>query len=121
MLVNHTVVTDPSIQQAGCDLPHCMWFLLIASRQAIWNVLQTYTNGASPNQLSVNAVSSRLYTTRRFYPLTRSEAMAVAGIHLEAVANRVWGWKFRGTAPVGDLGDEVPQKPKQFADNIYRF
>ena len=47
--------------------------------------------------------------------------MAVAGIHLEAVANRVWGWKFRGTAPVGDLGDEVPQKPKQFADIIYRF
>jgi len=28
---------------------------------------------------------------------------------------------FRGKAPVGVLGDEVPQKLKQFADVVYRF
>ena len=42
-----------------------------------------------------------------------------------AIAHRVFGWKSpvgsRGEAPVEGLGDEVSQKPEQFADIVYRF
>ena len=53
-VVNHTIVTDPTIRQLGFDLRHHTWSLLNRARRikVQWvHVVQICTNGASPNHL----------------------------------------------------------------------
>ena len=44
-----------------------------------------------------------------------------SGIFVGAVAHGVPQWGPGGKAPIGDLGNKVPQKLKQFANIGYRF
>ena len=61
-VVNHTIVTDPTIRQPGFDLPRHTWSLLnrFPGRS---HVVLTCTNGVSPNHLLVIVASDRPRTT----------------------------------------------------------
>jgi len=62
-VVNHTIVTDPTIRQPGFDLPRHTWSLWwTVSGQVKAHVL-TVTNGVSPNHLPVIVASDRPRTT----------------------------------------------------------
>jgi len=59
-VVNHTIVTDHTIWHPGFDLPHHTW---LVSGQVKAHVVQTCTNGVSPNHLPVIVTSLRPWTT----------------------------------------------------------
>jgi len=48
-VINHTTVTDPTIQQPGFDLCRRTWSLLNVSGQVKAQVMQTCTNGVLPS------------------------------------------------------------------------
>jgi len=58
-VLNHTKLTNPISRQRGIDFAHRTWSL----RNHFWKVkvhlLQVRTDGALPNQLSVNVISDR--------------------------------------------------------------
>ena len=54
-VLNHTIITDPTIRQPGFHLPRHTRSLMNRSGQ----VVLTYTNGVSPNHLPVIVASDR--------------------------------------------------------------
>ena len=62
-VVNHSIVTNPTIWQPGFDLPHHTRFLLNRFRQAKAHSLQICPNGVLSNHLSVIVANDRLWTT----------------------------------------------------------
>ena len=58
-VVNHTIVTDPTIRQPGFDLPRRAWSLVTVYRQVNAYVVLTCTNVVSPNHLTVIVASDR--------------------------------------------------------------
>ena len=58
-VVNHTIVTDPTIRQPGFHLPRHTWSLMNRFRTGHAHVMLTCTNGVSPNHLPVIVASDR--------------------------------------------------------------
>ena len=56
-VLNHTIVTDPTIRQPGFHLPRHTWSLM--NRFQTGQVVLTCTNGVSPNHLPVTVASDR--------------------------------------------------------------
>jgi len=63
-VVNHIIVTDPTIWQPGFDLPCHTWSLMNRFRTGqLAHVMLTCTNGASPSHLPMIVASNRPWTT----------------------------------------------------------
>jgi len=73
-VVNHTIVTDPTIRQPGFDLPRHTWSLMIRFRTGQGPCLGNLHNGVSPSHLPVIVASDRPWTTwSTTCPLTKFE------------------------------------------------
>jgi len=63
-VVNHIIVTDPTIWQPGFDLPCHTWSLMNRFRTGqLAHVMLTCTNGVSPSHLPMIVASNRPWTT----------------------------------------------------------
>ena len=58
-VLNHTIVTDPTIRQPGFNLPHHTWSPMNRFQTVRGPVMLTCTNGFSPNHLLVIVFSNR--------------------------------------------------------------
>ena len=62
-VVNHSLVTDPTIRQLGFDLSRRSWSILNVSALGEDSVLQTSTTGILPHRTSVSVVRYRQCAT----------------------------------------------------------
>ena len=58
-VVNHTIVTSPTIQQPAFDLTHHTWHLPNHFQMVKVHVLQIFTDGALPNELYANVANGK--------------------------------------------------------------
>jgi len=58
-VLNHTIVTNPTIRQPSYHLPRHTWSLINRFRTGQAHVVLTCTNGVSPSHLPVIVASDR--------------------------------------------------------------
>ena len=89
-VVNHTIVTDPTIRQPGFDLPRHTWSCWTVSGRV--HVLQICTNGASPNHLLAIVASDRpcaILSTRAHWQNLKADWIYTT----KRMMTQSYGWK----------------------------